>query len=59
MCNAIEPRKVSQTVLEQATYYETNNSVIYNIFIDFNNLKFYKIDMEKIHHTEATPIFEF
>lgn len=50
---------VSQTILEQATYYETSDSVIYNTFIDFNALKFYTIDMDKIHHTEATPRFEF
>ena len=57
--NLIDKRYVSQTVLEQATYYETNDSIIYNTFIDFNKLKFYKIDMDKIHHTEATPRFEF
>ena len=50
---------VSQTVLEQATYYETDSSIIYGSFIDFSTLKFYEIDMEKIHHTIEEPNFEF
>ena len=47
---------VSQTVLEQATYYETDESVIYNNFIDFNNLKFYEIDMPKIYYRISSVI---
>lgn len=57
--NSLKVIEVSQTIFEQATYYETNNSIIYGSFIDFGTLKFYKIDMNKIHHTISTPNFEF
>ena len=51
--------KVTQTVLEQSTYYETDNSPIYGNFIDFSTLKFYTINMTRIHYTEVEPNFQF
>ena len=51
---------VSQTILQQAIYYEEYNSTIIDTFVDFNSLKFYKINMETIHHKGGDMmIFEF
>ena len=52
--------KVSQTILDQATYFDSKDSDIYQSFIDFSKLKLYKIDMSKIYYSATNiPKFEF
>ena len=50
--------RVPQTILDQATYFETSDSDIYQSFIDFELLKLYNINMTKIY-SNGNPTFEF
>jgi hypothetical protein len=47
-CNNYSTITVSQSILQQALYYQVDNTSINNTFVDFNYFKFYKLDMEKI-----------
>ena len=54
------PIKVKQTILEQSSYYNDDNIKIKNCFLDFNELKFYEIKIENIHHINSPdPLFRF
>ena len=54
------PIKVKQTILEQSSYYNDDNIKIKNCFLDFNELKFYEIKIENIHHINSPdPLFKF
>ena len=56
VCNNFTTITVSQSILQQALYYQVDNTSINNTFVDFNYFKFYKLDMEKIKHTSNKNI---